>query len=274
MRAIVALLLLPLAGCVAPPAPGDDGPAAGGDDGADSLPWTLAGCRYVVGWSDADPEVIQANLPEGFAVQAGLPLGLPFPAPGPTARAIIGTESFDCASGSGLDGTQTPMLYGSIWIPVTPPAALAVDGVGAVYYKIHVLVPDAPRLAAFQDIGLSVGSGAIAWDAPTVPDGVASDMTIDGAGDFRLEMAPMQRVAAGEMSEFMEITPAGEMGADGFAVWRATYSWDEDTFSQGRGFIDWPPDHWVADAIGAARAPATFHAGVWSFEGSVTLPSP
>lgn len=271
MRGLLVPLLLLTAGCVAPTEPAE-GADPGATGRANVLPWTLNECRYIVGWSDADPSVIQENLPEGFTVRAGLPMGVPLPAPGPTARAIIGTEAFECASGSGLDGEVEPMTYASIWIPVTPPDALAIDGIDMVYYKIDVLVPDAPRREAMVAKRLPVADGAIAWDTATVPNGVAADLTIATAGDFRLELEVAQEVGANDPAEFMEITPAGEMGADGFAVWRATFSWDEDTYSQGRGFIDWPADHWVTEAIGAPRAPASFHAGVWSFQGDLILP--
>ncbi|HUR69463.1 MAG TPA: hypothetical protein VM370_09470 [Candidatus Thermoplasmatota archaeon] len=269
MRVLVPALLLLTAGCLTSITPSPEGAASAS---ARTIPWELNECRYLVGWSEADPAIIQRHLPEGFVVQAGAPLGLPVPA-GPAARSIIGTEAFDCASGSGLNGTVAPMLYGSIWIPVTPPEALAVDGISEVYYKIHVLVPDAARREAMLAQGLLVGDGAIEWSAPTAPTGSAASTTIDGAGAFRLDMAPVQSRAPGETSEFMEITPSGEDGAGGYAIWRANYSWDSDTITQGRGTVDWPADHWVTEAIGNARAPASFHAGVWSFAGTLTLPS-
>lgn len=274
MRVLLVPILLLAAGCVT-----SSGPAVDGDppvSGASNiLPWTLVECQYIVGWSEADAAIIQQNLPEGFTVRAGPPLGLPLPAAGPTARAIIGTEAFDCASGTGLNGTVEPMTYASIWIPVTPPEAYVVEGIEEVYYKIHVLVPDAPRRETMVALGLSVGDGAIAWDSTTAPtpDGIAAAMTIDGAGDFRFELLQPQTVSAQEGREFMELTPAGEGGVDGFAVWRSTFEWVGDTYTNGRGFIDWPEGHWVTEAIGSARAPATFHAGVWSFNGTVALPA-
>lgn len=265
MRVLPALLLLlPLAGCATPLT---DGPNA--VPASTLLPWTLTQCRYVVGWSEADPAAIQRNLPEGFTVRAGAPLGLPL---APAARALVGTEAFECASGSGLNGTVEPMLYASIWIPVVPPEDLQVEGVDAVYYKIHVLVPDAPRRDAFLGMGLSVANGSIAWNPATLPGGTSAALTLEDVGAFSFQLAQPQSAQAREGSEFMEVTPAGEGGADGYAVWRANFSWDEPTFTQGRGFIDWPAGHWVTTAIGAQRAPATFHAGSWSFTGNVTLP--
>ncbi|HWH08290.1 MAG TPA: hypothetical protein VNX21_03755 [Candidatus Thermoplasmatota archaeon] len=263
---LAAALLLPLAGCVDAPS-GPSGPGAAGD--ARTLPWDLSQCRYVVGWSEADPAVLQRNLPGGFTVEAGTPLGLPL---APAERAIVGTEAFECASGSGLAGTVEPMLYGSIWIPVTPPAELNPDGIEEVYYKVDVLVPDAPRREAFLAMGLPVANGSIAWGTSPVPDGTAARMSVEGVGDFGFQLASPRSVQAGEGREFMEVTPAGEDGAGGFAVWRSTFSWDGGSYVQGRGFIDWPADHWVVEAIGTPRAPASFHAGTWSFRGNVTLP--
>lgn len=272
MRGLAILVpLLLTAGCVTPPSL-DPAPDA---TRATVLPWELTECRYIVGWSQADPAIVQANLPEGFTVETGspVPLGLPVPVPAPAQRAIIGTESFECASGSGLNGTIEPMTYASIWIPVTPPEAIDVGDAGAVYYKIHVLVPDAPRREAMAALGLSVGNGAIAWTQPPTPGSRGSEFTIEGAGGFAFELLAPRDVSADDGFPFMEITPAGDMGADGFAIWRADYEWDEDSFVQGTGFITWPAGHWVTDAIGAERAPGTFHAGVWSFNGTLELPA-
>src|SRR5688500_20187593 len=106
-----------LAGCVTNGIPQLQTPA--GDSAAlETLPWTLTQCRYVVGWSSADPAKVQAQLPPGFKVQPGTPLGLPVP----VEEVIIGTEAFECAEGAGLNGTVEPMLYASIWLPGTPPA--------------------------------------------------------------------------------------------------------------------------------------------------------
>ena len=271
MRALAMLVpLLVVAGCVTPPALEPDPDATL----SSIIPWTLNECRYIVGWSQADPAVIQANLPEGFTVQTGgpVPLGLPVPAPGPAQRAIIGTEAFECASGSGLNGTLEPMTYSSIWIPVVPPDTIDVGDAGAVYYKIHVLVPDAPRRDAMTALGLSVGNGEIAWTQPPTPGSRGSAFSVEGSGDFAFELLAPREVGASEGSPFMEITPAGELGADGFAIWNANYAWNEDTFVQGSGTITWPSGHWVTEAIGAERAPGTFHAGVWSFNGTLELP--
>ena len=268
MRPLAVLVpLVILAGCLAPPVPDPDP----GTALASVLPWTLNECRYIVGWSEADPAIVQSNLPEGFTVQTGRPLGLPLPEQ--AARVIIGTEAFECASGSGLDGTVEPMSYASIWIPVTPPDAFVDPDIDEVYYKIHVLIPDAPRREAMRALGLSVGAGEIAWTQPPVPDSMGAEFTIEGAGDFAFELLAPRAAAAGDGFPFMEITPAGENGADGFAVWKADYAWDGDSYWRGNGFITWPAGHWVTDAIGAERAPGTFHAGVWSFDGTLTLPS-
>lgn len=267
MRLLPVLAALAFTGCVTPPAPNVEDPSHAGPL---VVPWTLTDCRYIVGWSEADPAVIQQNLPEGFLVSTSGPMGLP--APGPAARAIVGTEAFECASGDGLDGLVEPMLYASIWIPVTPPDALADPEVEAVYYKIDILVPDAPRREAMAARGLPVGTGEIAWTQPPIPSSRGAAFTIEGAGDFGFEMIDAREVSAGDTTPFMEITPAGELGADGFAVWRAAYEWPSGSYFQGRGFIDWPADHWVVDAIGMARAPAAFHAGTWSFNGTLSLP--
>lgn len=263
MRLLVLVAALALAGCVqlAPQPPATPEPDL-------DLPWTLTKCRYVVGWSGADPAKVQAQLPEGFRVAPGSPLGLPVP----VEEVIIGTEAFECEEGSGLDGPVAPMLYGSIWIPVVPPAALADPEIDEVYYKIHVLMPDDARRAAFEARNLSVANGSIRWDAPPVPAGVAATLTLEGVGAFGFQMATTRTLEPGEGRPFMEITPAGEKGAGGFALWKASYAWDGASFSQGRGFVDWPAGHWVADAVGSARAPATFHAGTWSFNGTVALP--
>ena len=260
-------LLLLLAGCVALPA-ADDAPTAR----ATVLPWQLTECRYLVGWSDADPALVQANLPDGFTVRSGAPLGLPL-ATAAAARASIGTETFECASGSGLDGTIEGMTYASIWIPVTLPEALADPEIDEVYYKIHVLVPDAPRRELMRELGLSVGNGTMAWETALVPNGLASSLTIEGAGDFVLELTAPQQTATGPGRRFIEVTPAGERGADGFAIWRTQFEWVGDSYAFGQGTIEWPEGHWVTQAIGSPRAPAQFHAGVWSFDGTVELPS-
>lgn len=261
-----------LAGCLSP------GPAPARDAGLAAavplvIPWVLDECRYLVGWSEADPAIVQANLPEGFIVESGSPLGLPA-GDTPAERAIVGTEVFDCASGTGLDAALQPMTYASIWIPVTPPDDLADPDVDLVFYKFDVLVPDAPRREAMRALGLPVGDGALAWETAAAPTGLAATATLDGVGEFRFEAVSVRTVQAPtEPTSFMEITPAGENGVDGFALWKATYAWDEATLTQARGTLDWPADHWVVDAIGSARAPATFHAGTWSFNGTITLPA-
>lgn len=260
MRILALLALALVAGCVTPRA---DEPGVA-PDATTLLPWTLEQCRYVVGRSEADAATVQARMPEGFLVQSSAPLGLPVP----VGRTIIGTEAFDCAAGTGLDARLEPMLYGSIWIPVTPPEALADAAYTEVYYKIDVLVPDAPRRERLEGLGLPVGDGDINWETSALPGGLAASETIEGAGDFRFEMVAERGTVDGEGRPFMEITPA----RDGYAVWRANFTWD-GPFAQGTGFIDWPADHWVVAAIGMARAPATFHAGTWSFEGNLTLPA-
>lgn len=265
MRAITLAALVLMAGCVTPPSLDDPAPGS-----PTTLPWQLNECRYVVGWSQADPAIVQANLPEGFTVSTGGPLGLP--TPGPTQRAIIGTEAFDCPSGSGLAGTVEPMSYASIWIPVTPPEELADPDVSAVYYKFDVLVPDAPRREAMLALGLPVTTGEIAWTQPPVPDSRGADLSLAEVGDFHFELLAPRSVAAAEGGAFMEITPAND-GASGYAIWKAEFEWNEDSFTQGNGYIDWPAGHWVTEAIGTARAPAQFHAGTWSFNGTLTLPT-
>src|SRR5688500_20381349 len=100
-----------LAGCVTNGIPQLQTPA--GDSAApETLPWTLTQCRYVVGWSSADPAKVQAQLPPGFKVQPGTPLGLPVP----VEEVILGTEAFECAEGAGRDGQGEPVVCARRWM--------------------------------------------------------------------------------------------------------------------------------------------------------------
>jgi len=90
------------------------------------IPWALTQCRYVVGWSNADPAKLQARLPEGFALAGGAPAGIPPP------LGTLGTEAFTCATGTGLAGEVVEsQTYASIWFELAltaPQDAQPQDG--------------------------------------------------------------------------------------------------------------------------------------------------
>lgn len=257
MRAAALAMALLLAGCLgAPPAPPGPDP-----QGSASFRWDLHDCTWVAVNLPADPQRLQAHLPEGFTPAAG---GLVGTAGGGT---FIDLDAYQCAAVTGLAGPLPDVAYGSAYVRVEVPEERRVEGYDAYFVKWDFLVPDAPRRAAFTRLGLPAVTGE-AEVPPAAAGPYAARLALDGgAGGFALQGALAQPLEAGRVP-FVEFTP---LASGGLARWNATAAYGG---FQGAGVVTLAPG-WVADVVGQTQLAVTFAAGPWELtNATMVVPAP
>lgn len=227
------------------------------------VPWSLTDCTFVVWAVLADSEQLRALLPEGFepAVASG-PLRIVL------GDTYLGFESFDCAEGEGLEANLSGMVYGSMFTPVVPSQAFAIDGVDEYYYKWDPMVPDAPRRAFLKDEGMAARNGSVSVEAiGRELSAWSASLTLEDVGMFAIEGAA-DLIVPGDRGRFAEFTPLD----DGrHAVWQAEYTTQEIT--SGSGAWSAEAGSWPAEVLDATEGHGYFNAGIWSFgPGNLTIP--
>ncbi len=273
---MLSLLLLAAAGagCLGGGSDDDTG-GTGLDSGLDSqgpieIPWGLESCRASWWLAPASSEALREYLPDGFE-----------PAPTPQLPGIdvaagldtyLGFDAFECESGTSLNGTIGPLVFGSLFTRVTPPDEYAVPGRDSYFFRWEVLIPDQPRFNALADLGLAVRQGDAQIEAPTPtgsPGPWQNTLDLEGTGTFTLTGSTTGPETPGDDVPWAAYTPAG----GGIATWQATAT--DLTAALGYGVWTADPGSWVADALGADQGEAVFSVGTWSItDARLLVPGP
>lgn len=272
---MVVLLLLAsaLAGCVDD---GSDDDADSGDDGTDAgpslstLPWSLTDCRVVVALVPVSADAVEAHLPEGFRAGSGQEaFGLP---PDVRGDAVIGLESFACASGTGLNDTVDHLAYGAYFTAVVPPDEHAVDEADVSLFKWDTLVPDAPRRAHLEARGMPVVDGATDLSGlEETPLGHRFDVTLQMAGDEHRFQGTADQPAEDFRKGFYFVE---HMAADeGLAAWHMPENEAPDALS-GTGIVTLAAGSLPAQIVGGDSSQAFFASAttVQFVNGTIELP--
>ena len=272
MRVLVSILVLAaaLAGCAdlrgnleAEPAPAF----------REVLAWGTTNCQFAVAIMAIDQSDIGARVPEGFRVLS-IPEIPDFPVPAePRGDGNLGVELFSCESGTGLNATAnvTPMVYGSVFSFVEPPADKRDENATYHFLKWDVLIPDEARRAMLVAEGVPAVPGNVTFSrfqdvGPlTAIQGrmeLGEDVYVFDAGGQAQDVAAMGAIS------FVEFT---DVGRDEFVVWRTNMT--AQTMQSGSGFLDLSGASWVREVVGSARPQAYYLTGLASFEdGSIALP--
>lgn len=237
------------------------------------LPWTTTNCQFAVAIIAINTDEIGARVPEGFRVLS-IPEIPNFPVPAdPRGDGNLGIELFSCESGTGLNATAniTPMVYGSVFSFVEPPADKRDENATYHFLKWDVLIPDDARrgllaservpalpgnvtFSRFQDVGpLTAVQGIMQMGE--------DEYVFDGGGQ------PQGTDALAAVS-FVEFT---DVGNGEFVVWRTNMT--AQSVQAGSGFVDLSGASWVRQVVGGARPQAYYLTGVASFDdGTIALP--
>lgn len=257
---VLAILLLPaLAGCTTPrdlfEAPTIP---------AQTHPWGLRECSYVVAVLPASAARVQQHLPDGFRALAPQDVGLPRDARG--ADGNVGVEAWRCGQGVGSNNTtlESP-VYGATFAFVEPPAELKENGTRFYFVKWDVLIPDEARRTLLEDAGVTAYNGSVTLTRGPAALDRAFVATLAMNGTYTMRGAAAQ---ASNLTEFrfVEFTAV----PDGLVVWRASVA---GTALGGAGTVALPPGR-LRDVVGSDSAQAFFLSGTASFEpANFTLPA-
>lgn len=255
---LLVLAALALAGCLgsgdAPASPAsspaaDDEAAAASSNGTaadDRIDWTLSGCRAVVALVPTDAGSLEEHLPEGFAAaSAQEAFGIP---PDPRGEAALGVETFQCESGTTLDGTAQPLAYGALFAAVEPPEGRNATGADLVLYKWETLVPDEDRRRLLQEAGMPAVDGSTDLSGlRSHPAGHAfhATLTLNGSTHAFAGTVDAPADAFREGLPFVEF----QAGDDGIGRWVSEENQAPDAF-QGTGTLDPVSGSRVADVVG------------------------
>lgn len=254
---VLALLLaVPLTGCLTVLDDTESGPR--------TYPWGLEQCRYVIAVVPVAAERLQPLLPEGFTPRRSQPagtevLGLP--------DGELHADAYACDGATALDGGRLDgAMYGSFYVPVEPPQALADPAYPASFVKLDFLSWD---LAA-QDWLVSQGLPAHPGVAAVLPEGqrLTAFLSMDegaGPGFTLVGTFGLAEAQVGDLP-FLEATP---LAGGGLAVWHARLH--DATFARGAGVLQVQGP--LRDVVGGDSVPVQFSTGTWNLDqADVTFP--
>lgn len=249
----VVLILAAMAGCVGDETTGDDTTEEPPDQEGDrtetpqTLPWGLSSCHVVVAVIPVDADALSEHLPEGFSpVSPEEAFGLP---DDPRGDGAIGLETFQCESGTGLNGSVEELAYGAVFSPVEAPGNLSHPDADLVFYKWETLVPDEPRRERLAKKGLPVVDGATDLsgldEAPTGTHTFDVSLTLGDAAFAFTGTAGQPNEDFRDGIAFVEFQAAG----DGYAYWASLENAAEGANS-GTGTVELAASHWTSEVVG------------------------
>lgn len=222
-----------VAGCASPAAEPD------AQAGPTTWRWGIEGCSFTIAVAPVDDAALRPFLPPGFA-----------------SRGEVHFDAYVCDGATGPDGEALgPTQYGSVYVPVTVPKELEVEGYSAYFLKTDILVSDPGVRARYQGAGFPAHGGSAAASAG--PASTAA-LDMDGTG-FRLTGAAAPASPQGQPLPFIEYTVL----ADGsLARWRARLH--DASIASGQGLLE-VRGGW-AEAVTGPEVAASFIAGTWNLD--------
>lgn len=242
------------------------------DDAGDvTLGWEAADCRFTIVIVPADREDVQPHVPEGFT-----PILPDEPAemlpPDPRLEAVVGFETFQCASHTVDGDVAEDVAYASVWTFVEPPEEYADPDHPLTFVKWETLIPDDDQrdLLTEHDVHVRAGT-ADQDDHVTTPVGAGYDVSFtldpDGITYGASGVSPNPVDFGGA---FVEYSPH----PDGLVAWRTDFA--AVTAFGGVGVAQWSEDALAAEILGTTEAQAYVVAGegLAFDDGSITIPGP
>ncbi|HEX2021317.1 MAG TPA: hypothetical protein VHH36_01280 [Candidatus Thermoplasmatota archaeon] len=240
-----------------------------------TIPWSMAGCRYLVAVAPADPALFAERIPEGFRV---LPLGEidGFPEQDTRAPGNLGVEAFRCERAAGYDATANGTLhaganasdvsYGAVFAFVEPPAHLRDANVSYHFLKFDTLVADPAlrALLAAEGIDALPGNATFSRYQDVGPAARLVQARLDmGGAAYAFSASTAQPTGPG--LSFVEWS----VGAHGLTRWHANVTAAQAT--AGAGVLDLSEATWVKDVLGT-RAQAYDLSGTADLVGTIAIP--